>query len=406
MSINSNRSSFIDVILVTQCSMDRLPNLQEQLANWKGKASVAVYLKENEVYDDCVVAIRSCIEEAEKRALYRIMVSSDWNVAVTIVQGETDDSSYPINFLRNCALLEAERYEAKCGKSAVLLVDVDFCPSSNLHEALHCQSAAEAILDKGRVVICPAFEQLGESMPRNFDELHKKVECGEAEGFHLSHFPQGHGPTNFDKYWSSSCCYSNIASVSHLWNNSYSVPYEKLFEPYVVLATKQVPLFDERFQGYGLNKVSHIASVAKKVTSTFWVLPGVFLVAPAHERSEWWNNLYGSQSDEAKFNKLLLKGLFHNFSENLRRGKDVVVSEFTRREQAALCEAAESKSDFAERRSLDEEKLLGVLCAIAKEQSLGQKARPLVWLQRDEEGGVLGRDMSTMLLPNMVEHLV
>merc|ERR1712176_654719 len=117
----------------------------------------------------------------------------------------------------------------------------------------------------------------------------------------------------------------------YFWNESYNVRYEELFEPYIVMASIDVPLYDERFQGYGLNKVSHLASVSREKKGEFLVLPGVFLVAPAHERSEAWGKIYGnSQSDDNKFNQLALKGLYYNFKKNLEDGKEPTVSENTR----------------------------------------------------------------------------
>ncbi|KAL7541976.1 hypothetical protein ACHAXR_011397 [Thalassiosira sp. AJA248-18] len=96
------------------------------------------------------------------------------------------------------------------------------------------------------------------------------------------------------------------------------------------MASADVPLYDERFQGYGLNKVSHLATIASQKGPRFFVLPGVFLVAPAHNRSESWAERYGTKSDENGFNKLALKGLYYNFTKNLERGGQPVISAYTR----------------------------------------------------------------------------
>jgi len=227
------------------------------------------------------------------------------------------------------------RFNVSLAKSAVLLVDVDFRPSCTLHKAVHSQRAAESILKHKSMIVCPAFECIGDNYPQSITSLKILIEKGQAEGFHLSHFPQGHRPTNFNMFWKKSlqCIDGN---TDGFWDEIYCIKYEELFEPYIVMASSDVPLYDERFQGYGLNKVSHLASVASQKSDGFAVLPGVFLVAPAHERSESWRNRYGTQSDETKFNQLLLKGLYHNFMKNLKNGKEPVVSARTRCQQCLL----------------------------------------------------------------------
>ena len=65
------------------------------------------------------------------------------------------------------------------------------------------------------------------------------------------------------------------------------------------MATSEVPLYDERFLGYGLNKISHLATVAQTQSGGYHGLPGVVLVTPAHERSESWSEIYGYKTDDA-----------------------------------------------------------------------------------------------------------
>lgn len=320
----------IEVVLVTQCSMDRLPNLEAQLARWTGKASVAVYVKHTENKTEAMNTILSTIDMVRKRAKKNDGSGRFVDIAVAVVEGCMDDEPYPINYLRNVALLEAQRQHASLKNLAVLLVDVDFIPSSNLWSTVHSRRAAESVLIQRKVIVCPAFESK-EDCPRSLAGLKKLVDTGKAEGFHQSHFPQGHGPTQFATFWEKSL-WSNCqgdSSCDYSWLESYKVKYEKMFEPYVIMSAQDVPFYDERFQGYGLNKVSHLATVAAK-DGEFHVLPGVFLVAPAHQRSESWSEVYGkTQPDENSFNQLVLKGLYYSFNKNLVAGGEPVVSEHT-----------------------------------------------------------------------------
>ena len=200
--------------------------------------------------------------------------------------------------------------------------DVDFRPSRNLHEALHSEEASVRLLEERKAVVCPAFEctSADTACPRSVSRLRELVEENLAEGFHRSHFPQGHGPTDFEMFWEKSLAIRDTTGPdfhAEAWNECYAVAHSELFEPYVAMASRDVPLYDERFQGYGLNKVSHLASVARQKGGEFWVLPGVFMVAPVHERSESWGKIYGSsKSDDRKFNQLVLKGLYYDFTRN------------------------------------------------------------------------------------------
>jgi hypothetical protein len=344
--------SKIEVALVTQCSIDRLKNLEAQLTGWSGKASVAIYLRADEDVGYAKTRILSSIESARTNAS-----GSGLDVAIAVVKGCMEEEPYPINYLRNVALLEAQRQHLRVhtslAKSAVLLVDVDFRPSRNLHSVLHHADAANIILHQRKVVVCPAFEStqsqtlddgiLGRSnsCPLSIENLRRQVDNHDAEGFHLSHFPQGHGPTCFDRFWKEShACDSNSTTDdagSNCWERLYKVNYEEYFEPYVVMASLDVPVYDERFQGYGLNKVSHLASVVAAKSKAcrddcfyFFVLPGVFLVAPVHERSKSWSTRYGSSClDETRFNQLWLKGLYCNFTSRLKLGNESVVCQRT-----------------------------------------------------------------------------
>ena len=105
--------------------MDRFSNLEAQLACWTGKASIAVYLKPGEKGVVAVHALMSIIKEARNRAEKKHNGHTRFDVAVTIVEGYMDDEPYPINYLRNVALLEARRqhlrFNASLDKSAALL---------------------------------------------------------------------------------------------------------------------------------------------------------------------------------------------------------------------------------------------------------------------------------------------
>ena len=60
-------------------------------------------------------------------------------------------------------------------------------------------------------------------------------------------------------------------------NDKYNrIEYEEYFEPYIIANKHVLPRYDERFRGYGMNKISHLLNVAAHGFK-FNVLPDVFV---------------------------------------------------------------------------------------------------------------------------------
>ena len=113
-------------------------------------------------------------------------------------------------------------------------------------------------------------------------EVAAQLEAGTAEPFHVSRFPKGHQPTDFDR-WATSTV-------------RYEVAYEECYEPYVIGSRRLLPRYDERFRGYGMNKIQHLYACSQ-AGLRFVVEPGVFVAAAEHERSEAWRKMYGYMED-------------------------------------------------------------------------------------------------------------
>jgi hypothetical protein len=81
-----------------------------------------------------------------------------------------------------------------------------------------------------------------------------------------------------------------------------------------VLFHRWAPRYDERFVGYGLNKVSHLYQLATSGAS-FVVLPDHFVIAREHAKSDSWHAIFGSHADKA--NKHRLAALYRAFKAAL-----------------------------------------------------------------------------------------
>lgn len=303
---HSAADSSMTVALITQCSMERLPTLYRQLLMWNGKASVAIYVKKEKSPEEAAKEIQADLEETRKKAIEKHGDDTEWDVSITLVF-EEEKGEHPLNYLRNVALLDAKSLQQQMGGvkgASILHADVDFVPSPLLRKALQCKSAANAIIEKREVIVIPSFEGLIDDdvrVPESTSELKKMLDAGEASSFASRTYPPGHRATDFDKYWTKTSKFEDADSanvnsddlVNEFWKEKYSIEYEESkFEPYIVMASDDIPLYDERFTGYYKDKISHIYTVDNSVVKRTdhgggWnVLPGVFLFHVKHEFSE------------------------------------------------------------------------------------------------------------------------
>ena len=66
-----------------------------------------------------------------------------------------------------------------------------------------------------------------DEIPQTRENLYKLYNENNVSGFHVGHFPKGHAPTNYNKYFTC--------------DSPYEVNYSEGYEPYVIVYRKKVP---------------------------------------------------------------------------------------------------------------------------------------------------------------------
>ncbi|XP_064395181.1 xylosyl- and glucuronyltransferase LARGE2s-like [Halichondria panicea] len=237
-----------DVTLVTQMSMDRLHMLAPLYAHWNGPISIAVYATDSQV------------QEVTEH-ISRVLVNNSKRLALHVVF-KTNSQLYPINYLRNVALSKVET-------SYVFLSDIDFIPMDGAYEYL---LEAIKILEKPkRLFVIPAFEThlYRFTYPTNKNEVLNLLQNGSVSTFRSHEWKRGHAPTNY-KHWAKT-------------GTPYKIKWVDDYEPYVVVQSN-VTKYDERFAGFGWNKVSHMMELNAQGYE-FVVLPSVFMIHMPHSPS-------------------------------------------------------------------------------------------------------------------------
>ena len=239
-----------DVTLVAQLSPDRLLMLERLCQQWDGPMSISFYGTESDVQEMLKYhSSSSVLQDCKSRlGLHVVYKSGDF---------------YPINYLRNIALDNVQT-------PYVFLSDIDFLPMRELYPYL---KEVVRVLggDNKRAFVVPAFETLlyRFKFPSNKPELLKKLADRSIFTFRHHVWKAGHSPTNYE-HWKN-------ASVP------YRVSWALDFEPYVVIKSN-VLRYDERFVGFGWNKVSHIMELDAQGYE-FVVLPDPFIIHLPHSPS-------------------------------------------------------------------------------------------------------------------------
>ncbi|XP_070711306.1 xylosyl- and glucuronyltransferase LARGE2s isoform X1 [Pempheris klunzingeri] len=239
-----------DVTLVAQLSMDRLQMLEAICKHWEGPISLALYMSDAEAQQFLRYAQASEVLKNRKNVGYHIVYK--------------EGQFYPVNLVRNVALKNANT-------PYVFLTDVDFLPMYGLYDYLRKSVVQLDMAHTKKALVVPAFETLRYrlSFPKSKAELLSMLDMGTLYTFRYHVWPKGHAPTNYAKWRTAT--------------TPYKVEWEPDFEPYVVVR-RDCPEYDQRFVGFGWNKVSHIIELDAQEYDLM-VLPNAFMIHMPHAPS-------------------------------------------------------------------------------------------------------------------------
>ncbi len=249
-----------DISLVTQLSFDRIHMLIRLLELWEGPVSATIYMDESQVLHLMVLIHNTPMFQRTNFALHVVYKKGDF--------------LYPVNFLRNIAW----NYSTT---PYIFINDVDLMPSSDLY--IRLKDALRPTLRVNSVYVIPAFETLIKDLqlPSSKQSLQHYVSDKQVSPFKWHSHKIGHEPTDYKKWFQAT--------------EPYEVRWKEWYEPYIVVhhnATR----FDERFAGYGENKVSHILELHAQ-RYRFVVLPNVYVIHYPHKPSR----------DETKFHETVVQ---------------------------------------------------------------------------------------------------
>ncbi|XP_005089411.2 LARGE xylosyl- and glucuronyltransferase 1 [Aplysia californica] len=239
-----------DVTLVLQLSMDRLQMLEMICKHWEGPIAVALYMSDAEA------------QQFLRYAMGSETIMSRKNIGYHIVYRE--GQFYPVNYLRNVAMSQVRT-------PYMFLSDIDFLPMYGLYEYLKKAIPMMDMRTQKKALVVPAFEtqRYRLQFPKSKTELLSMLDMGTLFTFRYHVWPKGHAPTNFAKWRTAT--------------TPYTVAWEQDFEPYVVVR-QDIPTYDQRFLGFGWNKVSHIMELDAQGYE-FVILPNAFIIHMPHAPS-------------------------------------------------------------------------------------------------------------------------
>ncbi|GAB4821434.1 hypothetical protein N2152v2_008480 [Parachlorella kessleri] len=268
------------VTLVTQLNLERLDMLENQCKVWPHALAAAVYVP---LLDGLVASLDSpelngirLAQALEVLGSFHARLQSEGacNLELALFAERCTDQGmaglYPFNAMRNKALQMVQT-------EVVFQLDVDFLVNKEFGEEVGSPAGWAALrqqLALAPALVLPAFEpnatqlqmrptskqhaehgdevlekqlQLGKAMALEAVEAGKgwvvaKYAARELQQFAIVKFEAGHNCTQYSRWLQA--------------QDFYEINYTNGYEPYTLMLRKHIPWFDERFRGYGFDKMT------------------------------------------------------------------------------------------------------------------------------------------------------
>lgn len=269
----------LEVTLITQASGDRLWMLPYICERWGGPMVVAALLPSGASGTGSLPWPTSL---SPNSTVPRCKASL---LELRPPQAEYKQGIYPINWLRNQAI--------RCARTShYLIADVDFWPSVELLPLLRLQLTAWG--ERKRAVVVPNFQRSGHGCrakgPYACREALSRGELSIPSTYtELAACAREHMCSVFDSEYNAA---GQASTDVHAWRGltaGAKMPVRCItstrYEPFVVLRhSEETPKFDERFYGYGKNKVQLVVHL-RMAGYAFEVLGKGFLCHFPHPQS-------------------------------------------------------------------------------------------------------------------------
>lgn len=287
---SKRRRSVNDITLCTQFDSSRMYMLEGQCKAWGGPISAAVYLPkiylEPETNEESLESLKSELTalhnkiEANEDCILDIVLLSEFRMA--------DEAwSYPYNTNRNHAMSRAKT-------RLMLLLDVDFVTNQGLRKAMlepaAWSAAIEATYIKNHVLVLPAFETNSTlTQEEGLAVAYQTASAASKQDIVSSFrekkitqfapfFQRGHGATDYSRWFATP-------------RGVYPVHPNVGYEPFIILSRLHAPYFDERFRGYGWDKIVHIQHLLSSGFK-FMVQPNAWVVHRPHPPSQGYSKSF------------------------------------------------------------------------------------------------------------------
>lgn len=328
--------------LVVQSSLNRSWVLEETCKRWKDPIVAVITLHRAE----------SNLEMSTFLQEWKVKCPEMFIVIHEMDPEQEDPAMYPVNHLRNLGLDQVKT-------SHILIVDVDFVPSDGMAEAIRKavklrqeirDNVPDAIVPSNlEAIVVPAFQRntdtpcLSEEeckgflqhdsffIPHDFDHLRDCVKNELCTVFQYLDNWEGHHSTRSER-WLARDWYEEESIPGTDLKDLKQIPcFDSLrYEPYVVIQWCPVnqkspvvsaPFYDERFHGYGKNKIEYIQHL-RFMGYKFSVLPEGFITHNPHPPSkakEVWNdrNKHSLHKDMDALYPEFLSELLEKFKDTL-----------------------------------------------------------------------------------------